>query len=267
MLIDVHAHFHHDRSPRADWAALNARRLAVGERLGIRWQVGSVLGTWGRRSPTYFPSPDDVSYGNDRMLGIAAERPNRVRAYACVNPNHPAHAVDEIERCLAQGAIGVKLAASRRATDPLLDPIAELAGAHGVPILHHVWQHRRRDWPGQEASDGAELCALAARHPATRFVLAHLAGGGDWQHTARAAATTPNVFLDLAGSGADQGMVEAALAAVGPERLVWGADLTFCTAFARLRELERLGVSAEDRDAIRGGNARRIFPKGAFDAR
>src|SRR5438034_7721248 len=49
--------------------------------------------------------------------------------------------------------IGIKLAASRRASDPLLDPICELARERGVPVLHHVWQHRRRDWPGQEASD------------------------------------------------------------------------------------------------------------------
>ena len=61
--------------------------------------------------------------------------------------------------------IGIKLAASRRADDPLLDPICRVAAARGVPVLHHVWQHRRRDYPGQEASDARELGALAARHP------------------------------------------------------------------------------------------------------
>src|SRR5439155_742559 len=45
-------------------------------------------------------------------------------------------------------------------------PVA-LARERGVPVLHHVWQHRTRDWPGQEASDGPELdpyhpCAEAA---------------------------------------------------------------------------------------------------------
>src|SRR3989442_5632888 len=78
--------------------------------------------------------------------------------------------------------VGIKLAASRRATDPLLDPICELARERGLPVLHHVWQHRRRDWPGQEASDGQELAALAARHPQVRFILAHVGGGGDWEH-------------------------------------------------------------------------------------
>ena len=36
----------------------------------------------------------------------------------------------------------------------LLDPIAELAGIRGLPVLHHIWQHRRREWPNQEISDG-----------------------------------------------------------------------------------------------------------------
>jgi len=266
MLIDVHAHFHHDRSPRADWAAVNARRLAACERIGVDWQVGSVLGSWGLTSPTYFPSPDDLTYGNDRMLEIATTHRDRIRMYVTVNPNFAGHARDEIERCVARGAVGVKLAASRRATDPLLDPIAELAATRGLPVLHHVWQHRRHEWPGQEASDGAELCALARRHPGTRFILAHIAGGGDWRHTLRAAAGVANVYLDLAGSGADAGMVEDAIDAVGAGRLVWGADLTLCTALARLRVLERLALPQADLASIRGGNARAIFPQGAFDA-
>src|SRR3954451_20287334 len=70
-LIDVHAHFYHQRSPRGDWAAVNLARLRAGERIGIGWHVASVLGSWGLTSPTYFPSPDDVTFGNDVMLAVA----------------------------------------------------------------------------------------------------------------------------------------------------------------------------------------------------
>jgi len=181
-----------------------------------------------------------------------------------VNPNYSDHALQEITRCAAAGAIGIKLAASRRADDPLLDPIAALAAGRGLPVLHHVWQHRRRDWPGQEASDAAELASLADRHPAARFLLAHLAGGGDWQHTLRVLEDVPNVWIDLAGSGLDAGMLERALECVGPRRLVWGADLTLDTGWARLRHLEALGLSRDDLDAIRFGNAITLFPPGSF---
>jgi hypothetical protein len=160
--------------------------------------------------------------------------------------------------------IGIKLAASRRADDPLLDPIAALAAGRGVPILHHVWQHRRRDWPGQEASDALELAALAARHPHARFILAHIGGGGDWQHTLRVVRDVPNLWIDLSGSGMDTGMLEGVLETVGVGRLLWGADVTLDTGWAKLRYLEAMGLSADDVAAIRHRNAEAIFPQGCF---
>ncbi|MGH7658262.1 MAG: amidohydrolase family protein, partial [Gemmatimonadales bacterium] len=235
MLIDVHAHFWHDRTPRADWKDLNRNRLEWGDRIGITWHVASVLGSWGRHSPTYFPSPADLDYGNEAMHGMQVEHPGRIRSYVCVNPNFPDHAEDQIRRRHSAGAVGIKLAASRRVTDPLVDGIAELAGELGLPVLQHIWQHRRRDWPGQEASDGAELATLAARHPRVNFILAHLGGGGDWLHTLPAVRQLKNIFVDLSGSGVDGGLLESAVNAVGTGRLHWGCDLTLCTGFAKLR--------------------------------
>jgi len=265
MLIDVHAHFYHDRTPRADWRERNASRLRAGEKIGITVHVGSILGSWGRTSPTYFPSPGDLEYGNDALLALQHDAPMRIRGYVTVNPNYTAHALAEIGRCLAAGMIGIKLAASRRASDPLLDPVCQLARERGAPVLHHVWQHRRRDWPGQEASDAVELAALARRHPDVSFLLAHIGGGGDWEHSLAALRDVANVYVDLSGSGVDGGMLEGCLEAVGAERLLWGADLTLDTAWAKLRYLERL-LAPEDLERVKWKNAARIFPRGAFPA-
>src|SRR6266480_2686304 len=200
MLIDVHAHFYHAASPRADWRERNASRLAAGRKIGVTIHVASILGSWGRTSPIYFPSPQDVEAGNSALL--ARER--------------------------------------------------------GVPVLHHVWQHRRRDWPGQEASDGPELAALAARHPQVRFILAHIGGGGDWEHSLAAVRATPNLYVDLSGSGVDGGMLEACLEAAGVERLLWGTDLTIDTGWAKLRYLERL-LPPRELELVQWRNAARIF--------
>src|SRR5204862_236899 len=86
-----------------------------------------------------------------------------------------------------------------------------------------------------EASDGPELVALATRHPQVRFILAHIGGGGDWEHSLAALRATPNVYVDLSGSGVDGGMLEACLEAAGVERLLWGTDLTMDTGWARRR--------------------------------
>lgn len=265
-LIDVHAHFHTDRSGRADWQRYNASRLDAGRRIGVACHVASVLGSWGATSPTYFPSPADLTYANDWMTTFAAESAGAVRAYIAVNPNHPEHALSEIARGISRGAIGIKLAASRRADDALLDEIGAAAREHGVPVLHHIWQHRRRDWPNQDASDGVELARLAVRHPDVTFILAHIGGGGDYTHTFPAVRDVPNIVMDLSGSGIDRGMMDEAVRWVGARRLLWAADLTLCTGLTKLRALDVMGLSADDIADIRWRNGARVFPVGSFPA-
>jgi uncharacterized protein len=225
--------------------------------------VASILGSWGLTSPIYFPSPADVEYGNDFLLALQRAHPERIRGYCVVNPNFRSHAEAELRRCLDAGMIGIKLAASRRANDPLLDPICQVAASRRVPVLHHIWQHRQRDHAGQEASDALELGQLAQRHPNVTFVLAHIAGGGDWMYSLPAVRHIANVFVDLSGSGVDGGMLESCVESVGVERLLWGCDLTIDTAWAKLRYLERV-LSPSDLELVRWRNAARIFPPGAF---
>jgi hypothetical protein len=263
-LIDAHAHFYHARCGRADWQDVNDARFDAGTIIGITYHVASILGTYGFSSPTYFPSPHDVTEGNDAMLALCEREPERVRMFVTVNPNYTDHALAEIERCVERGAIGVKLLASRRADDPLLDPIGGAAAAHGLPVLHHIWQHRRREWPSQEISDGADLARLAVRHPTVSFILAHIGGGGDYMHTFPAIADRPNIFPDLSGSGVDRGMLDSAVAALGASRLLWGSDLTMCTGLAKLRALEVIGLSDDELADIRWRNAARIFPPNSF---
>lgn len=264
-LIDCHAHFLHARCGRSDWEAVNAARFRAGDTIGITCHVASVLGSYGFTSPTYMPSPADVIAGNDAMLEICAREGDRVRMMVTVNPNHTDHAIREIERCVSAGAIGIKLLASRRADDPLLDPVCEVAAARGLPVLHHIWQHRTREWPSQEISDGADLARLAGRHPNVTFILAHIGGGGDYAHTMHAVKDVPNIVPDLSGSGVDRGMLDGAIVHLGARRLLWGTDLTMETGLAKLRALETTGLLSKDdiRD-IRWRNAVRLFQDGAF---
>ncbi len=231
--------------------------------MGITVHVASILGSWGLTSPIYFPSPADIEYGNDCLLALQRAHPDRIRGYCVVNPNFRSHAAAELERCLDAGMIGIKLAASRRANDPLLNPICEIAARRGVPVLHHLWQHRQREYAGQEASDAGELGQLALRHPDVNFLLAHIGGGGDWIYSLAAVRAIPNIFVDLSGSGVDGGMLEACIEAVGVGRLLWGCDLTIDTGWAKLRYLEHL-LSAADMERVRWRNAAGIFPPTVF---
>src|SRR5258706_669897 len=165
MLVDVHAHFYHARTPRADWRERNESRLAAGAKIGITIHVASLRGSFGLTSPTYFPSPRDVAAGNDALLALQRAHPDRIRGYVCVTPNSTAHARAEIVRCTGAGMIGIKLAASRRADDPLLDPIASLALERRGPGLPHNLQHPRPGWPGPEAAAAPRPSTFARPHP------------------------------------------------------------------------------------------------------
>ena len=55
------------------------------------------------------------------------------------------------------------------------------------------------------------------------------------------------------------------LEAVGVARLLWGADLTLDTGWAKLRYLERR-LDREDLERVKWKNAARLFPSGAFPA-
>lgn len=264
-LIDVHAHFHTPLSNRVDWQRYNASRLSAGHRMGVHAHVASVLGSWGHTSPTYFSSPEDQSRANQWMLEFARAQNPMVFAYVAVNPNFTIHAMREIELGVAAGAVGIKLAAARRADDALLNDIAAAAAHYKLPVLQHVWQHRRRDWPNQDASDALDLARMAERHPGATFLLAHIGGGGDWAHTFPAVRDVPNVVMDLSGSGIDRGMIDEALYGVGATRLLWAADMTLCTGLTKLRALEHTGASADDIANMRWRNAVRIFPPGTFD--
>jgi uncharacterized protein len=263
-LVDVHAHFYHPASGRSDWERVNDARMRAGERIGIRAHIASILGSWGHTSPTYFPSPVDLTAGNDAMIALQSAHPDRIRCYVSVNPNDAAHARDEIARCAERGAVGIKLAASRRADDALVDPIAEEASRRGLPVLHHIWQHRTREWPGQEISDGADLGRLAQRHPRASFILAHIGGGGDWAHSCAAVREISNIYIDLSGSGVDRGMLDLAYASVGASRLLWGCDITMETGLAKLRALEAVGLNEDELAEVRWRNAARIFPHNAL---
>src|SRR2546430_16305987 len=91
MLIDVHAHFYHDRTPRADWRERNASRLSAGDKIGVTHHAASLLGRYGLTPPLSFPSPRDPEYGNDALLAPPRRSPERIRRHVALHPNSTTH--------------------------------------------------------------------------------------------------------------------------------------------------------------------------------
>jgi predicted TIM-barrel fold metal-dependent hydrolase len=123
--------------------------------------------------------------------------------------------------------------------------------------------------------DPLAVSRLAQAFPAVPFIIPHF-GAGRFQEALSAAEAGHNVYLDTSSSNSWirqtpgltlSGVFNAALAAAGSSRLLFGTDSSF---FPRGWQrgiyeqqktvLEDLGVTGEDRALFFGGNFARLFP-------
>ncbi|WP_431219821.1 amidohydrolase family protein [Leifsonia xyli] len=137
-----------------------------------------------------------------------------------------------------------------------------------------------RDWQLGQAAQAA------ARHDGVAFVLDHLGGpladdadASRWERGLRALASLPNVAAKVSGltSGltpgrwtADdlRGIVDTAVEAFGPDRLLYGSDWPLAElgggapAWREAFDALVAGLSTSERDAMLGGNAARVYSVG-----
>jgi predicted TIM-barrel fold metal-dependent hydrolase len=161
----------------------------------------------------------------------------------------------------ARGARAVKLhPAGQRfyPDDPVAMEIYAECGRLGLPVVFHTGRagiEPERTFPYTLPRNYE---AALAEHPGVRFVLGH-AGARDVADAIPLARRYPNAWLDIHGQGVTQ--LAELLAAVGPERLVFGSDWPFYPLAASLAKV--LIVTEGDpraRRAILAENAAGVFP-------
>jgi uncharacterized protein len=195
---------------------------------------------------------------NDSLAGWVAAAPDRLVAFATVDPRDPGAAA-EIERCVGElGVRGVKLhpwLQGFSAHEPGLDAVCETAARLHVPILFHDGT--------PPFSTPLQLAALARRHVATAIVLGHGGLHDLWREAIEAVLTTPNVHLCMCGT---PGYAMRAIVARCPlERLLFGTDAGLRPeprhryAVLRVRQLGELGLDDDQRTAILETNPRRLL--------
>lgn len=192
-----------------------------------------------------------------------------------LDPRDPA-SIPLLEREAEFGFRGVKLmpvnrgyALSAPACAPFFDKLGEL----GLPATIHYGVSVDSTSDLRFASP-IDLSPVARDHPETQFVIAHF-GAGWLPDVLRLAYQCKNVCVDTSGTNnwldsfvpkmTLPEVFEAALIALGPERILFGTDSGTTApyrewiAFSQRRILEELGLSDGDRDLILRGNAARIF--------
>jgi len=256
IVVDFHTHPLLGTADLAPWIPL-ARRCGI-DRIVL---LGDVLGHG------FDPSIAEVRGINDHASCLA-ERHADLSAWFCfLNPaNAPRDSLEELERCRARGARGVKMEVSAFASDLRLDPILRRMEELRLPLLHHCWNTRsmgRLSVPGCHQTDPEDIAALAARFPRVRIVAAHLKPSGFrgvWD-----VREHRNVSFDTSGGQPVAGIIEGAVRLLGAERVIFGSDASFPGGrdwAAQKACIESARIGDRDREKILGTNALRMLEEG-----
>ena len=208
---------------------------------------------------------------NDYLLDAARRYPGRILAFCSVHPGWGDAALEEIERCAAEGARGIgELHPTSQGLDlaasPALDPLMELARRHRLPVLVHGSEPVGHAYAGKGRTTPTELMAFIGRYPENVIVAAHWGGGLPFYGLMpEVHAALANAYFDTATSPFlyRAEVFPVGVQAVGAERVLFGSDYPLLRAGRVLKEARAtLGGSkhtAKTLEAVLHGNAARLL--------
>ncbi|MCS7173656.1 MAG: amidohydrolase family protein [Armatimonadetes bacterium] len=216
-----------------------------------------------------------VGEANEELAEFCALNPRRFYGWGSLpDPLHP-DAPRIVERFKEWRLRGLKLYPPTQrfhAGDRAVFPVYEKAAELGIPVLFHFGITVAPLYDLTYANP-LNLSAVLKQFPEVTFGIAHF-GAGFLRETLFLAYHTENVFVDTSGTNnwrlyhpgnpSLESVFADTLRAFGPHRVVFGTDTATGPYRGQvLREqleiLERLGLSEEERAAVMGGNARRLF--------
>lgn len=241
--FDVHNHvFGNLHRPGADWSRVE-NLIEAARVLGIEKLCCSQPITGGALAEI-----KEVRAANDAVLAAMKRYPERIAGFCFVQPGNGRAALDEIERCLDAGMIGVKLYNQFKYSDPMVFPVAHRCVARGIPLLgHSAHLTDARTLAAQpKTSDSLDFCRLAERFPELMLILGHINGGGDWEWAIKGLRRCPNVYLDTGGSVLENNTIEMGVQELGHERILFATDLTMEGCVGKILSAELTGAQRED---------------------
>lgn len=228
-------------------------------------ELGGAMVMWfGGQYQARAGNPADIRQRNDGVIALGAT-PGIVPVVT-VHPYDGKAALAELERVAARGAKVLKIHPHTQgfdASDPRVLALANKAGELGITVL----MDNAHILPG----DSQKLFNLAVAASQTRFIFAHI-GGMEFRfwNMLKLARTADgfalgNVWFDISGTvvlAADSPIEDEfvwTLRNVGIEQLLLGSDYPQMTLQAGVDALGKLDLTAAEKEAIRIGNARRLF--------
>jgi|WetSurMetagenome_2_1015567.scaffolds.fasta_scaffold05314_4 uncharacterized protein len=186
-------------------------------------------------------TPEEFRKCNDSVLNAMKQYPGRYLGSCFVNPVYGREALEEINRCIDQGMIGLKVYNQIKINNPLFYPIIEKFIDLKMIILMHahcgIGVGGKRTKYGNiqpNASIPEDFVDAAKRYPEAMFQYAHTGGGGDWEYACKAMRDYPNIYVDTSGSNNEGNMIDFALDYLGEDRLFFGTDSSYYQGIATI---------------------------------
>ena len=202
--------------------------------------------------------PPDPREANRELLTEARADAQRILPGCLANPTMGQAAVDDVKRCVDQGARTVKLMGAihgYRLDSTCVDPIMEAAAELGIPATIHS---------GSPLSGCSPtfIGTLASRHPQVTIIMDHM-GYREWTGMAVAAAEgNSNIYLGTTLIAAAEPISIKTIVSegrVGAQRIVFGTNSPSGVAVNGVNGIRSVGFDAEAQALILGGNLKSIY--------
>lgn len=213
---------------------------------------------------------------NDQSLDIIRRWPDRVIAFACIQPKAGPLALDELKRCRDGGLAGVgelnPYGQGLGLADPDFLRLVETCIEFDLPLNLHVSEEVGHFYPGKSTTPLRHYYELACRYPELKLILAHWGGGlFFYEIMPEVRRNLANVWYDTAASpllyptGA---IFNVALQCIEPRKVLYGSDYPLLIYPRRQREpdfrpflaeIEALNLPPDIATGILGDNAARLF--------
>ena len=185
---------------------------------------------------------DKFRESNDIILKSMKQYPDRFIGQCTLNPIYQKESLEEINRCVDQGMVGLKVYIQVKINDPLYYPIIEKCIDLNMIILMHaecqlgVGGYRMKyDIKSRpNASISEDFVDIAKRYPEAMLQWAHIGGGGDWEYMCKALKNSPNVYVDTSGSNNEEHMINFALKHLGEDRMFFGSDNSYYQSVGKI---------------------------------
>jgi predicted TIM-barrel fold metal-dependent hydrolase len=224
----------------------------------------------------YWQRLETCDLQNSWHLGWIRRHPERLIAFAAVQPAAGRRSVEALERALDSGLRGVGEVLPQAQGFSLEDPwwrrMVELAAARRVPITLHATDPEAPPAAGPRTPLDAYV-RMAREYPEAAFILAHYGGGLAFRRGEGGEPLPNNLYFDTAASPLlyDPGVLRRAVDRVGAERILYGSDYPLLVyprvsrrpGFVRfLGEIEAAGLSRAEASLVLGANLRRLLSPG-----